>query len=65
MQINVKAPVQQRVPVEAIAYDVDKVPIEVLLHVVDGKVRELEVIKADGSNIKNFSLVEEFTIKVR
>jgi hypothetical protein len=46
-----KAKVTQRVPVDARANDSDGVPIEFLLHVVDGIVRELEIYKADGSPI--------------
>jgi Domain of unknown function (DUF6984) len=46
-----KAKVTQRVPVDARANDRDGVPIEFLLHVVDGVVRELEIYKADGSPI--------------
>ena len=46
-----KAPVRVRVPVDAVALDADGVPIEFLLHVVDGVVKELEVVKADGSPI--------------
>lgn len=65
VQTDLKVPVLQRVPVVGRAYDVDKVPIEMLLHVVDGKVRELEFVKADGSPIKTFPSVEEFVIIVR
>lgn len=65
VRTNLKAHVQQRVPVEGIAYDVDKVPIELLLHVVNGKVKELEIVKADGSLIKAFPFVDEFEIKIR
>lgn len=46
-----KAKVSQRVPVDGRANDVDGVPIEFLLHVVNGTVTELEIYKADGSPI--------------
>jgi hypothetical protein len=46
-----EAKVTQRVPVDARANDSDGVPVEFLLHVVDGVVRELEIYKADGSPI--------------
>jgi hypothetical protein len=45
------AVVRHRVPVEAHMLDRDGTPIHVLLHVVDGRARELEVYKADGSRI--------------
>lgn len=40
-----------RVPVEGELVDEDGVPISVLLHVVDGKIHELEIFKQDGSSI--------------
>ena len=42
-----------RVPVEAEYLDADGVPICILLHVVDGRLHELEIFKADGGTIKN------------
>jgi hypothetical protein len=45
------APVMRRIPVEAEAKDRDGVPIHFLMHVVDGKIHELEIYKADGSKI--------------
>ncbi len=48
-----RAAVVQRVPVMALANDVDEVPIEFLLHVVDGVLDELEILKLDGSPIVN------------
>ena len=38
-----------RIPVEGESEDVDGVPIHVLLHVVDGRVKELEIYKDDSS----------------
>ena len=46
------APVSRRVPVEAEVLDTDGIPIYVLLHVVDGRASEIEVYKADGSDIR-------------
>jgi hypothetical protein len=43
--------ISDRVPVTGIYEDKDGVPIYLLLHVVAGKLRELEVYKADGSRI--------------
>jgi hypothetical protein len=46
------ANVIKRVPVEAEAADSDGVPIQYLLHVVDGRAIELDVWKGDGTPIK-------------
>jgi hypothetical protein len=51
VQSNVKAKVERRIPVEAELQDADGVLIHLLLHVVDGKVNELEIYKEDGSPI--------------
>ena len=51
VKTDIKAPVIKRIPVEAETEDADGVPIHLLLHVVDGKVAELEVYKDDGSPI--------------
>jgi hypothetical protein len=48
---NVKAKVKRRIPVEAEFQDIDGVLIHILLHVIDGKVNELEIYKEDGSPI--------------
>lgn len=45
--------ITERVPVTASCEDCDGVPIYFLLHIVDGKLWELEVYKADGSQILN------------
>jgi hypothetical protein len=60
-----KAAVVERVPVDAVALDVDGVPIEFLLHVVDGLVRELEVVKADGSPIVRRPRASDLEVSVR
>ncbi len=49
-----KAEVIRRIPVEAAGRDDDGIIIHVLLHVVDGIVKELEIYKDDGSVIKSF-----------
>jgi hypothetical protein len=51
VQSNVKANVKRRIPIEAELQDADGVLIHLLLHVVDGKVNELEIYKEDGSPI--------------
>jgi hypothetical protein len=48
---NLLAHVKKRIPVEGQATDSDGIPIYVLLHVVSGKIRELEIYKADSSPI--------------
>jgi Domain of unknown function (DUF6984) len=54
----VAAGINQRVPVTAIFDDADGMPIYILLHVVEGKLWELEIYKADGSRILNPSIPE-------
>ena len=48
---DVKAKVKRRIPVEAECQDTDGVLIHILIHVIDGKVNELEIYKEDGSPI--------------
>jgi hypothetical protein len=52
VQSNVKAKVKRRIPVEAELQDTDGVLIHILLHVIDGKLNELEIYKEDGSPIR-------------
>jgi hypothetical protein len=51
VEANVKAKVKRRIPVEAEIQDADGVLIHILLHIVDGKLNELEIYKEDGSPI--------------
>lgn len=46
------ATVTDRVPVVAEYDDDDGVPVQILLHVVDGKISELDIWKGDGSPIR-------------
>lgn len=48
---DAKAETQSRVPVEAITFDSDGGAVDILLHVVDGLVKELEIVKSDGSQL--------------
>lgn len=41
-----------RVPVEGISNDLDGGPVNILLHVVDGYLHELEVVKLDATALK-------------
>src|SRR6266508_3873314 len=52
VQSETKAPVRQGVPIEAEAEDEDGIVIHMLLHVVDGKVKELEFYSESNSPIK-------------
>jgi hypothetical protein len=45
------APVEWSVPIEAVGFDVDGVEIDLLLHVKEGILNSLEVLKADGSDV--------------
>jgi hypothetical protein len=54
----VAAGIDQRVPVTAIFDDADGMPIYILLHVVEGRLWELEIYKADGSRILNRPIPE-------
>lgn len=51
VQTDIKADVKERIPVQATAFDEDNVPIQIFLHVVNGKIDELEIVKADKSRI--------------
>jgi hypothetical protein len=39
---------QERVPIEAECFDRDNTPVEVLMHVIDGLIDELEIYRVDG-----------------
>mgnify|MGYP001586404475 CR=1 FL=1 len=58
------AQVKQRAPVEARAFE-NNVPIDVLIHVVDGKIKELEIVKLDGSPIEKIPSPSEFKVTIR
>jgi hypothetical protein len=45
-------PERRRIPVEAEGVDADGVPIYVLLHVVDGYLNELEMLRADSEPLR-------------
>ena len=47
-----RAPVDKRIPVEAEGADEDGIFVHILLHVVNGIVKELEIYKDDSSPIK-------------
>lgn len=57
-----KADVQWRIPVEAEGTDKDGIKIHFMLHVVDGVIDELEIIKEDFSNILQLPSPESLEI---
>lgn len=50
---NERANVSTRVPVEGRVSDSDGGSIDILLHVIDGKLNELEIFRADGMLLKS------------
>lgn len=56
LALDVKSPIRagtwSGMLVDAEYLDADRVPIWILLHAVDGRLSELEIVKADGSTIK-------------
>ena len=58
------ADVDSRVPIGAMGLDSDGVPIDYILHVVDGFVKELEVVKADGSPISTLPSVSDLEVSL-
>lgn len=59
---NHRANVSSRCPTEAICPDSDGVLIHFSLHVVDGKMDELEIFKEDGSSIGKRVKAEELVL---
>ena len=49
----VKASVRTRVPAEGEAQDIDNVTIHYLLHVVEGRIEQLEIFKEDLSKVSS------------
>jgi hypothetical protein len=58
------AEVVRRIPVEAELEDSDGVTIHVLLHVVDGLVKELEVYRDDSSRVQRALTPEDLRLMV-
>jgi hypothetical protein len=58
------AGVVRRIPVEAELNDNDSVTIHVLLHVVDGLVKELEVYRDDSGRVQRALAPEDFRLLV-
>lgn len=58
------AVITKRIPVEANAPDDDGVDVNVLLHVVDGFVTELEIYKNDGTPIRRMPRADDLNVTV-
>jgi hypothetical protein len=54
--------VRHRVPVEGQSSDPDGMPIHFLLHVVDGRLSEIEVFREDGRQIVNLPSATEIEV---
>ncbi len=59
--VPAKVPYKQNVAVEASAKDADGCRVEVLLHVKDGFIYELEFVKTDGSPLRKRPLDKDLT----
>ncbi|HEY0140876.1 MAG TPA: hypothetical protein VGF48_08270 [Thermoanaerobaculia bacterium] len=60
--LDIAAPAETPVPVQASAPDIDGVPIYLLLHVLEWKAQELEIYKADGSLIRRYPEPDELEV---
>jgi len=58
------APVAKRIPVEGDGVDEDGIHVHVLLHVVNGFVKELEIYKDDGSPIRRMPKARDLALVV-
>lgn len=56
------ATVNHTVPVEAESVDRDGVRVQILLHVADGRIKELEFYKVDGSKVLQLPDADRITI---
>lgn len=63
-QLEGKAPVIKRIPVEAEGKDVDNVVIHMLLHVADGRPVELEFYRDDAGAVKEMPSPSDFELIV-
>jgi hypothetical protein len=59
---DVEASLKTRIPAEAEAADRDGMTIHYLLHVVDGRMNELEVYKSDSSRVLRHAAPEELKV---
>ena len=59
-----RAEVERRVPVEAEGKDLDGTVIHLLVHVVNGYLKEVEIFREDGQQIHQLPAVESLTVQV-
>lgn len=62
VDFNDKAEVTNRIPVLGHTKDIDGVLVEIFLHVINGKINELEIVKADSSMIKSILDPSKITV---
>lgn len=55
-----KAPINRTIPVQAVGYDKDNSPIEILLFTHKGLIDTLEIFRVDGLKIINMPMPEDF-----
>jgi len=63
-QVQGKAPVTKRIPVDAEGKDEDGVAIHMLLHVVEGRPVELEFFREDGATVRKVPAPSAFDLIV-
>jgi hypothetical protein len=63
-EVDGKASVNQRIPVQAEGKDQDGVTIHLLLHVVDGRPIELEFFREDAQTVKKLPPASSFELIV-
>ena len=63
-EVETVAPVEKRIPAEGEATDRDGTTIHYLLHVVSGRMKELEVYKDDSSSVLEHPSPDEVSVVV-
>src|SRR5579863_10548520 len=64
LRTEILAPVENRIPVEAEAKDIDGQRIHALLHVAKGRTVELEIYKEDGSPVQQMPPSQDWEVIV-
>jgi hypothetical protein len=59
-----RAEIKLRVPVEGLAKDADGGDINILLHVVDGFLNELEIVKLDGTPLESQINIDDVEVEL-
>ena len=63
VNVGQKAQIEQRIPVEAVGFDEDGVPIHILLHVVDGAISSLEIYRVEGAEVQRMPYYETLRLE--